>query len=447
MMLLLLLASQGATLGEVRAMVPPELRPPAMPSAAQNGWPLLLKASGSKPKPASFEPEDIAPPPPYSRTVSDVLAKWRKAPNAADLPQAMRALSQYQPRLRYLKEALAKPVWASPRRGDSVRPTLTPAIADFVADAGMKELAKALALRAHIYAFNGDGALAVADVAMGRQLGSRLAGGGVPGIEFLVGVAIEAIADDTALQISGYPKILPADLAALRKIVEAKPDRDRLANVIRVEFDASMVALAAGVPTDTAGLIEAGLVPKAWSTAGNLKVFDRKDTVRLLAMPFIAAIRNRERPWHSRVSTEPMTAAKKPPFFDLKKGHRLTAAETQHLKRWIRANPNPIGRQFASIMTSTADAFGEADRKSEARRRLTLTGIAVRQAFLKTKKMPASLEAVFWKGKVPGDPFGSGPIRYDAKSRRLWSVGADGRDDGGKGRPNAAKPDMVVLVP
>lgn len=436
--LLVLGAGQGVTLGEVRGYVPPRLKPPAMPRDRDNGWPLLLKAAGrSNPRPASFYGEDDAAPAPYVRTVSTILSKWRKKPEPADLRSAKRALASYESQIRFLKAALARPTWASPRQADQVRPTLGPAIADFAANMGMKELAKALALRARVHAFEGKGSMAVADVALARRMGSRLSEGNTHLVNALVGSAIEAIADDAALQISGYPKIGPVDVAALRKIVAVEPNPRRVANTLRVEFDTYSLPTIAAVPSDPEGLAKAQLIPSAWVTAVHgLPLFDRRETVRLLAEPFLS-VGIKDHP------SEP----KKPPFLELKPGQRLTASETEHLRRWIRANPNFVGRELSGAFGSIPQSFEESMRNAEAGRRLTLSGIAVREALLRTKKMPASLELLFGKGKVPLDPFGHGPLRYDAKTRRIWSVGKDGKDDGGQGKPNGAKPDKVVVVP
>lgn len=66
-------------------------------------------------------------------------------------------------------------------------------------------------------------------------------------------------------------------------------------------------------------------------------------------------------------------------------------------------------------------------------------------------RMPASLNELvpgYWK-EVPVDPADEKPLRYDAATRKLWSVGINGSDDGGAGAliPEGGPDDWAVPIP
>lgn len=67
---------------------------------------------------------------------------------------------------------------------------------------------------------------------------------------------------------------------------------------------------------------------------------------------------------------------------------------------------------------------------------LSDVGLAVRRICLRSGRLPASLDEVVSAGlleRVPTDPFSGKPIRMMAKADEavIYSVGQDGRDDGG----------------
>jgi hypothetical protein len=75
---------------------------------------------------------------------------------------------------------------------------------------------------------------------------------------------------------------------------------------------------------------------------------------------------------------------------------------------------------------------GDLRRETDALRRLTHLGIALRLHALRQGHYPQDLTTLKLPADELGDPWGKGPLRWDAATRRLWSVGRDGTDDGGK---------------
>ena len=74
---------------------------------------------------------------------------------------------------------------------------------------------------------------------------------------------------------------------------------------------------------------------------------------------------------------------------------------------------------------------------------LAATALAVERFRIKTGYLPAALGELTpeFLDSVPVDPFDGAPLRYRVLSKGyvLYSVDADGRDDGGKERPNYKK--------
>ena len=109
---------------------------------------------------------------------------------------------------------------------------------------------------------------------------------------------------------------------------------------------------------------------------------------------------------------------------------------------WKRKNPlfvqNPAGYVLVGMLLP---ALGQARVKLEARS-VCLRGmrvvLAVRESEVRQGRLPADLDEL-GPGileSIPLDPFDGKPMRYGVRadgSWRVWSVGSDGRDDGGMG--------------
>lgn len=95
-------------------------------------------------------------------------------------------------------------------------------------------------------------------------------------------------------------------------------------------------------------------------------------------------------------------------------------------------------RMMANVLIPTVSSVNSVALLVEVRRRQAFTAIALEQFFLKQGKFPAKLEELvpeFLAGGIPPDPCDEKPLRYSlpaSGSFRLWSVGMDETDDGGK---------------
>jgi hypothetical protein len=96
------------------------------------------------------------------------------------------------------------------------------------------------------------------------------------------------------------------------------------------------------------------------------------------------------------------------------------------------------------------DAFGTAFR-TQARSRAAAAGLAVERYRIKHGRLPAALEptAPEFQTAVPTDPFDGKPLRFrlnDDGGYTIYSIGADGVDDGGQEQENRGEPDVTFTV-
>jgi len=109
---------------------------------------------------------------------------------------------------------------------------------------------------------------------------------------------------------------------------------------------------------------------------------------------------------------------------------------------------NGAGRTITAMLVPTMRKVGDKADQVDAHRRLTLTTIALRRAFDRDGKLPASLATLVQTGllaAVPIDPFDGRSLRYDATRRLLWSIGRNEVDDHGLGRKAGRETDDDVV--
>ena len=98
----------------------------------------------------------------------------------------------------------------------------------------------------------------------------------------------------------------------------------------------------------------------------------------------------------------------------------------------------PLWHVMIKIMTPAVTRIVELDLRARAHLDLATTALAIERYRLATGKVPGQLEdlAPQYLQQVPVDPFDGKPIRYEPGSPGylLYSVGEDGRDDGGRER-------------
>jgi hypothetical protein len=98
----------------------------------------------------------------------------------------------------------------------------------------------------------------------------------------------------------------------------------------------------------------------------------------------------------------------------------------------VRAHP--MYHIFISILLPSLDKAAKVDYESKTTRRLAVVALAVRlYAADHNESLPASLDDLvpMYLSAVPIDPMSGSRLKYKSDPPRLYSVGADGVDDGG----------------
>jgi hypothetical protein len=114
----------------------------------------------------------------------------------------------------------------------------------------------------------------------------------------------------------------------------------------------------------------------------------------------------------------------------------MSKEEIEKLAESFAKEENGLGKMWLSLFTQILPRCEENARRSDAERgamRLLLAlSIYERKHAVLLETLDKLLEAKIIKN-IPADPFSGEPMKYSAKTRSVWSVGADGKDDGGSG--------------
>ena len=105
---------------------------------------------------------------------------------------------------------------------------------------------------------------------------------------------------------------------------------------------------------------------------------------------------------------------------------------------------NPVGRYNVVLLAPALYAACDRSSRALADREITKAVLALRVYELRHGELPPDLDALVVDGilaKSPADPYSRGALRYDRAARKVWSIGEDGKDDGGDatdedGNPN-----------
>ena len=395
------------TAASLLATLPPETLPRRRPVRAEdNGWPLAVRAA----KAAKSTPD-------LSALIYRDLAK------STNIALARRALAARAPRFALLKTALEKPVWLQPVASEL---TLT-----FPSYSGLKDLAKALTLRADLALADGRPNDAIADLLAVRRMATLTADSDGMIIGYLVGVAVRAIGDRALQRAVWHPNMTSAALrTALANVPEAAPTDPVLARTeiseIRDGFIPNLVTMR-----------RIAVDPKATDPGskvfrGHPNPFDPADTLRLAAGAMNIAVANTERAWKDQVEIPAMNNDWGDVFSDDDDKKQPTPAQFAAYRKAIAGVKNPMGRviaaQTAEMYEGVAQASFRSRAEDSATRATLLLALAAREnGGLLPKSLPEPVR----------DPFSGESLKYDPARALLWSVGPDGRDDRADGLPGA----------
>lgn len=442
------------TVRELRKEVDPAARwTPEVVAPNQNGWNLAMKAATLHPRPRmSLDSAGMpgAPPPKPSagETIYDVITAMDRPGEINLVRRGERVLKPYGPALKLLAQAAARPRWAPPEPRDDVVPNGRPEmILEFPEFAGLKDLAKALVLRARVRLKEGRPAQAANDLLLAHSVGTHMIESHKNLITLLVGVAICSIADRPIQRLVRDPAWSHAQLRRLQAGLRGRRIGVDFAASMRHEFDGGLLRTIAGIKPDAKDL---GTVYGSGPgddisklISANPHPFDRRDTVRYGSRMLARIVGAMGGPWPE------LKAVTNRATMDSVAGSSLASLPTSgtqgvpqeqidKVAEAARKETNPAGRLLVSIVFPVYAQTAAADRKSIAD--LAATHVALAAAMYKHAhgREAPTLRALVKAGflsSIPKDPFGNAPMRYDAARRVVWSVGPDGKDDGGRDIP------------
>lgn len=167
---------------------------------------------------------------------------------------------------------------------------------------------------------------------------------------------------------------------------------------------------------------------------------DRRKTVKLICSYMARILADAAKPWTARdrkLPSEmsalcvdfpgPLISAEQSP---------LSVEDAAKFEKSCAKMDNPRGRQFAaSILMAYPSALRREVQMRSLEEMLRMI-VALKIYEKKHKALPASLGVLVAENLLteePKDLVDGKPLRYSRELRRLWSIGADEKDDGGKG--------------
>ncbi len=252
---------------------------------------------------------------------------------------------------------------------------------------------------------------------LGLRLSSKFLPSGNGLIGFLVAEAVDAIVVRTAVEVDGKGGL---DEQARDKVFSLlAPDENgnsEAVNALRREFVFARLPLIVD-PVHGADKVFATSKDFAMSMSPKKKVpddglvgnYDPIATARLVGRIFDEAIKDLQRPLGKQTGLAQIIvekAGKQIPEF--------SADQVASYPGKMDAIPNSIGLELARL--APPESLPEIEAKRATYRNLARAVILLREG------KPMKL----------ADPFGKGPLKFDAKRRIVWSVGTNRKDDGGQ---------------
>jgi hypothetical protein len=275
--------------------------------------------------------------------------------------------------------------------------------------------------------------------------------------------AMRALANCRGMPRSGYQTLL----ASVEQCLSAD---DGIVQSIRVEFNSVALARLSALPADSDLERTVGAIFSGYRVHSNLKSinskldarrqgvlsllaghtipFDRAETIRLAAVTFATSLRNVQGPWAER-KADPLHEVRKElelwpevlslaPFklvrvYLYDEQPALSQPELAKARESLKKITNPLGKH---VVAEELDPRGMEAMSFRRRADLAATRaiVAVCLNVARNGKMPASLEELVRDNvlaTVPLDPFDGKPLRYSPDRAIVWSVGPDGKDNGG----------------
>lgn len=329
---------------------------------------------------------------------------------------------------------------------------------------GLRALARLKCLKAKQLAATGKFEQAVEEIAGTERLAELMLNGDGPVIHGLVGIAIDNLANGTAVWLARQNEITDSILQRLLNSLPQQANEGALAvNAYQAELSQLLIPLIfsfhAPTPEGVAEKIvnvfpffgdnepeyQKKLKALKKLIASHPQPLDINDTVKLTAGFLLRITHDCECPWVERdLELEKDIKALKhlsPSWIGVLGIINLQQSDTTEnidLDKWKkqwRSESNPVGKLLLGLCMPAFNGTSVAFRRMAATRAATATIIGLRLFLLRKGTLPENLDELVAQKilkAVPRDPFSNAAIRYSKEKQLVWSVGEDGVDNGGK---------------
>ncbi len=297
---------------------------------------------------------------------------------------------------------------------------------------GSRMMAKIAGGAAEGHAATGETSVAVEQLDKGYAIVEGVASIGASDINYLVAVALRSIMDTSASRIVKSGKLSQGEL---RQILDAAPSLDdEVAVLERCAISGFQAELLPLLP-NLSGI--EGSATGAEDTPRLAGQYDAIETAKVLNKLMVTRLENCRRPLSKfDPSGDTLAAAYSQDLPDDSFQLLDDSPEKQARQFWydVQMNrlPNSLGRVF--FIHSFGKSLLQASAKMRTHREALRAFIALNAYELRHKALPAKLDALVSDGlvkRVPWDYMVDKPLRYNASTRKVWSVGRDQIDGGG----------------
>lgn len=297
------------------------------------------------------------------------------------------------------------------------------------------------------------------------QFGQMICQGDGALIHYMVGAAFQNRATECIRSMLAGHSVPPSVLEFVAKqLQEVSQAEDGIAQTYRVEFCAYCLPFLSKLPAD--GNVEKALeafiahyriekytrqISDRLETrkkrilallAGHPSAFNREQTIRLDADLYAVSIRRTREPWKSEELDRAEEIGKElaawpealsvGALLSLWEDREVSEEELAKARQRLMTVQNPLGKQLATSSSSTKMVHAVFFKRANLI--ATQVVVAIHIHFQSKGELPGSLGSLVdarLLSVIPIDPYDGKPLRYSRKKAILWSVGFDGKDNGG----------------
>jgi hypothetical protein len=283
-------------------------------------------------------------------------------------------------------------------------------------------------------------------------------------------------------------KEVPAEVLAnmLAALGRAAPSEEMCANGVRQDFSFLMLRMLADLPKErNLESVVAAIIDKRRPKSPDVKEinpkldalkadilallkdhpepFDRAETVRLSVLSYANELDNLKRPWADRkpdptahISEEVAIWPERlslsflkllPLYLGRNDDEELSKANLGKAREQLHNVHNPLGKHLIRDLLCNKESSESAIRfrargRLEAARCIIAINLYERTHGARPERLDDLVKAKILP-EVPRDPFDGKPLRYSRDRAIIWSVGRDGKDNGGR-KPTRGEGDVLL---